>query len=83
MAKRKISEESLSGAWSASPTPFTAKMEVDTVAVRKMIDHHIRLGVKGLFLSGTCGEGPWMTDAQNRVLIRAASEYVARIDFNW
>ncbi len=78
MAKRKISENSLSGVWSASPTPFTAKMEVDTVAVRRAVDHHIRLGVKGLFLAGTCGEGPWMTDTQNRVLIRTASEHVAK-----
>ena len=78
MAKQKISAESLSGAWSASPTPFTAKMEVDTLAVRRMIDHHIRLGVKGLFLAGTCGEGPWMTDAQRRELMRAAAEYSAK-----
>jgi dihydrodipicolinate synthase/N-acetylneuraminate lyase len=73
-----ISAELLSGAWSASPTPFTDKMEVDTVAVGKMIDHHIRLGVKGLFLSGTCGEGPWMTDIQRRTLVRAAAERVAK-----
>ncbi|MEA1952485.1 MAG: dihydrodipicolinate synthase family protein, partial [Planctomycetota bacterium] len=79
MAKRKISEQSLSGVWSASPTPFTAKMEVDTVAVRKMVDHHVRLGVKGLFLAGTCGEGPWMTDAQNRTLVRTASEQIAKL----
>lgn len=79
MARRKISEESLSGVWSASPTPFTAKMEVDTVAVRKMVDHHIRLGVKGLFLAGTCGEGPWITDGQRRTLIRAVAEHVAKV----
>ncbi len=79
MAKQKISRDSLSGVWSASPTPFTAKMAVDTVAVRKMIDHHIRLGVKGLFLAGTSGEGPWMTDAQRRTLVRTASEYVAKL----
>ncbi len=79
MAKRKISQQALSGVWSASPTPFTAKMEVDTVAVRKMVDHHVRLGVKGLFLAGTCGEGPWMTDAQNRTLVRTASEHNAKL----
>ncbi|MBN2294294.1 MAG: dihydrodipicolinate synthase family protein [Pirellulales bacterium] len=79
MAIRTISEQALSGVWSASPTPFTAKMEVDTVAVRKMIDHHIRMGVKGLFLAGTCGEGPWMTDAQKSLLIRTASQHVAKL----
>ena len=79
MAKRKISAEALSGVWSASPTPFTAKMQVDTVAVRKMVDHHIRLGVKGLFLAGTCGEGPWMTTAQHRTLVRTTSEHVSKL----
>lgn len=78
MAVRKISDELLSGVWSASPTPFTAKMEVDKASVRRMIDHHIRLGVKGLFLAGTCGEGPWMTNDQNRTLIRTASEHIAK-----
>ncbi len=79
MAKRKISEQSLSGIWSASPTPFTAKMEIDVPAVRRMIDHHIRLGVKGLFLAGTCGEGPWMTDGQRRMLVREAAARVAEL----
>jgi dihydrodipicolinate synthase/N-acetylneuraminate lyase len=36
-----------------------------------MVEHHLRLGIKGLFLAGTNGEGPWMTDAQRRQLVRA------------
>lgn len=59
------------GVWSAAPTPFTAGMEIDREAVRRMVEHHARLGVKGLFLAGTNGEGPWMTEAQRRTLVRA------------
>jgi 4-hydroxy-tetrahydrodipicolinate synthase len=46
-------------------------MTVDTVAVKRLVAHHLRLGVKGLFICGTCGEGPWMTDQQRRAMVRA------------
>jgi len=61
----------MAGVWSATPTPFTESMEIDEAAVERMVAHHLRLGVKGLFVGGTCGEGPWMTDAQRRALLRA------------
>lgn len=64
------------GVWSAAPTPFTAGMEVDVESVRRMVDHHFALGVKGLFLCGTNGEGPWMPDAQRRRLVRAVIRHV-------
>lgn len=69
--KKQISD--LAGVWSATPTPFTEAMAVDKVSVKRMVEHHIRLGVKGLFLCGTCGEGPWMTDRQKRDLIETAA----------
>jgi 4-hydroxy-tetrahydrodipicolinate synthase len=46
-------------------------MEIDAESVSRMIEHHVRLGIKGLFACGTNGEGPWMTDAQRRALLRA------------
>lgn len=63
--------ERLSGVWSAAPTPLTDRMKVDTVSVQRMVRHHLRLGVKGLFLAGTNGEGPWMPDRERRALVRA------------
>jgi len=63
--------------WSASPTPFTKTMKVDKVAARRLVDHHLRLGVQGLFLAGTCGEGAWMRDADRRELVQAVSERAA------
>lgn len=71
----KLQRERLGGVWSATPTPFTKDLKVDTVAVRKMVEHHLRLGVRGLFLAGTCGEGPWMPDAERRRLVRAVRRF--------
>ncbi len=65
---------SLAGVWSAAPTPFTEDMRTDVEAVARMVEHHLRLGVKGLFLAGTCGEGAWMPDRERRRLVRAAVE---------
>jgi len=65
-------EKRLGGVWSATPTPFDEEMQVDEESVARMVEHHLRLGVKGLFLAGTCGEGPWLTDGQRSKLIRAA-----------
>lgn len=68
---KTIAPDRLSGVWSATPTPFTNRMRVDEVAVKRLVEHHVRLGVKGLFLCGTCGEGPWMPDAERRAMVRA------------
>jgi len=59
--------------WSASPTPFTDALEVDEESVRRMVEHQIRLGISGLFLAGTNGEGPWMPDRQRSALVRTAA----------
>ena len=72
---RRVPPESLCGVWSAAPTPFTHNMELDKPSVRRMVEHHIRLGVKGLFLAGSNGEGPWMTDLQRSLLVRAVRRF--------
>lgn len=68
---KTIDIDRFSGVWSATPTPLTNRMTIDTVAVKRLVDHHLRLGVKGLFLCGTCGEGPWMPDRERRAMVRA------------
>jgi dihydrodipicolinate synthase/N-acetylneuraminate lyase len=57
--------------WSAVPTPFTRDGELDVPSVKRMVEHHLRLGVRGLFVGGTNGEGPWMTDSQRRLMVRS------------
>lgn len=71
MNKRILKREDLVGVWSAAPSPFTRHGKVDTVAVKRMVEHHAKLHVKRLFLLGTNGEGPWMTDTQRRALVRS------------
>lgn len=72
--KRTLSVERFRGVWSATPTPFTDSYKVDKPCVRRLVEHHLRLGVQGLFVCGTCGEGPWMTNAQRATVIRTVCE---------
>jgi dihydrodipicolinate synthase/N-acetylneuraminate lyase len=60
-----------SGVWSAAPTPLDDRLGVDIESVKRMVDHHHRLGVRGLFLAGTNGEGPWLPERELRTLVRA------------
>ena len=67
-----ISPEVIEGVWSATPTPFNNKLAIDVASVQHSIKYHLRLGVKGLFVGGTCGEGPWITDAQRKEITQVA-----------
>ncbi len=58
--------------WSATPTPFTEALRLDHAALERTIDSHDRMSVDGLFLAGTCGEGPWMPMEQTRELVATA-----------
>ena len=64
----------ISGVWSAAPTPFTDDWKVDTQSVKRMVEHHLRLGVRGLFLGGTCGEGPLLPERERRRLAQTVVE---------
>ncbi len=59
--------------WSAVPTPLTPAFRVDEGAVERMVLDAIQSGIKGLFLAGTCGEGPWLPDREKQVLVRTAA----------
>lgn len=60
---KALNRENIAGVWSATPTPFTNELKLDVKAIPCLVEHHLRLGVKGLFLGGTSGEGPWMSDS--------------------
>ena len=55
--------------WSATPTPLTEDMQIDVESVQRLVEHHIKLGITGLFLLGTCGEGPWMPNRLRREMV--------------
>jgi len=59
--------------WSASPTPFHDNLSIDEASLGRLIDHHAMLGCDGLFLAGTCGEGPWLTNRQRVELVQKAA----------
>lgn len=62
------------GIWSATPTPLDEQGHVDTVSIPRMVEHHLALGVRGLLLAGTCGEGPWLSDQDRETLVRCTAE---------
>lgn len=56
--------------WSATPTPLTEEFKIDVDSTARLVEHHLRLGVDGLFIIGSCGEGPWLPREQQRIFIR-------------
>jgi 4-hydroxy-tetrahydrodipicolinate synthase len=71
--QQTIDRERLTGVWSATPTPLTNALALDLDSMPRLVEHHLRLGVRGLFLGGTCGEGPWLRRDDLRSLVREAA----------
>jgi 4-hydroxy-tetrahydrodipicolinate synthase len=69
-----VTVNNIGGVWSAAPTPFTDDWKVDIDSVKRMVEHHLRLGVRGLFLGGTCGEGPLLPERERRRLVQTVVE---------
>lgn len=65
-----LKNKPLGGVWSATPTPFDENLNLDRASIPRLVEHHLRLGVGGLFLCGTAGEGMVMPDAQRRQFVR-------------
>lgn len=59
--------------WSAAPTPFDRDGELDLNSLRRLADHHYALGISGVFIGGTAGEGPLLP---RRMLFDLAAETV-------
>jgi dihydrodipicolinate synthase/N-acetylneuraminate lyase len=59
---KSLNRENIAGVWSAIPTPFTEELELDTEAVSRLVEHQVRLGIKGLLLASLNGEGCAMSD---------------------
>src|ERR1035437_6434790 len=58
--------------WSAVPTPLTPDFRVDESSIERMVHDALHDGIKGLFLAGTCGEGPWLPNRERDRLVRTA-----------
>lgn len=60
------------GVWSATPTPLNAARRLDADSVPRLVEQHLCLGVAGVMLGGTCGEGPWLRAEDRAELTKAA-----------
>jgi len=63
-----------SGLCVALATPMTPSQELDLPAFRRLVKHVAEGGTDGLWVLGTTGESPTMTDAERDALIVAALE---------
>ena len=57
--------------WSATPTPLTADLTIDLPSVGRLMRDALAGGIEGVFLAGTCGEGPWLPDRERVRLVQA------------
>jgi 4-hydroxy-tetrahydrodipicolinate synthase len=51
-------------------TPLTEMETLDMLALRKLVQHPLQEGVDALFVLGSCGEGPLLTDETRLQVIR-------------
>jgi 4-hydroxy-tetrahydrodipicolinate synthase len=58
--------------WSAIPTPLAASLEVDLPSLEKTVHAAVDDGMNGLFVGGTCGEGPWLPARERHRLVQGA-----------
>ena len=56
-------------------TPFTASGEVDYDAYGRLIDWQIDSGIDAIVSCGTSGEGPTLSDAEHKEVVRYAVEH--------
>ena len=73
----KFGMDAFNGAWSAMSTPLTRDGRVDSDALAKLIEHQLKLGIKGVFLAGTAGEGPFLPDRERLRLAELTVRYAA------
>lgn len=64
--------------WSATPTPFLGDGSLDDAGLENLVRQHCKLGVRGLFLGGTCGEGPFLPDDQRTELVQKVRRLAGR-----
>lgn len=57
-------------------TPLTESRQVDIEALNRLVNHLITGGVNGIFVLGTSGEGPWLSEAHCRTVVHETVEAV-------
>jgi dihydrodipicolinate synthase/N-acetylneuraminate lyase len=75
MAFRELAQP-LKGIIPPLATPLSAPDELDEAAVEQLVEHVVAGGVHGLFLLGTCGEGPSLSYRLRRQLVERVCRQV-------
>ncbi len=57
-------------------TPLTQDRELDVMALHRLIQHMVKGGVNGLFLFGSSGEGPWLSNKQIQQVLTATTSII-------
>ena len=65
-------QTTLSGVVPPLISPLDADQRVDRAGMAALVEHLLEAGCAGLFVTGGCGEGPWLTAEQRAGTIRAA-----------
>ncbi len=66
-----IEKKFMSNVWSAAPTPYTDDWKIDEGSIHRLAEHHYNMGVRGVFIGGTSGEGPWLPNSKRIELAKA------------
>ena len=75
--KMTIEMNQFDGVWSAMTTPLMQSGEVDADSVGRLVEHQLKLGIKGFFLAGTAGEGPFLPDRERARLVKCVVKHSA------
>jgi dihydrodipicolinate synthase/N-acetylneuraminate lyase len=57
-------------------TPLTESRQVDIEALNRLVNYLITGGVNGIFVLGTSGEGPWLSEAHCRTVVHETVQVV-------
>lgn len=68
------SQSKLHGVITAMVTPLSARGGVDAKGLANLVEGQVSAGVNGLFVLGSTGEGPQLTDRMYREVARRASD---------
>ena len=60
-------------------TPLDARRNLDVDGVKRMVKHLVDGGVDGIFLLGTTGEGPHLSYAIRKELVKVTCAEVKRL----
>src|SRR5262245_64907337 len=59
-------------------SPLEPSGDADREGMARLVEHLLEAGCSGLFVTGGCGEGPWLTSAQRAAVTRAAVDAANR-----